>query len=82
MILSVTIAAWLVFGIARMNDAAQEVTAIPFAQFSACERRMEKMLPELLANASATGSQRRPITIKPFCTTIAPAFWVPPRESF
>ena len=67
---SVTIAAWLVYGIARMNDAAQEMTAIPFARFDACERRMEKMLPELLASASAIGPERRPIRIKPYCMPI------------
>lgn len=82
MIASITISAWLVYGIARMNDAAQEVTAIPFAQFSACERRMEKLLPELLAGASAAGAQHRPITIKPYCTSIAPPFWIAPQESF
>lgn len=82
MISAFTIAAWLVFGIAKPDDASQEVTAIPFAQFSACERRMERLLPELLANASATGPQRRPITIKPFCTTIAPSFWIAPQEAF
>jgi hypothetical protein len=73
------IAAWLVYAVALPSDASQSVTAIPFSSFDACERRMEKILPGLLEAAEIIGPQRRPITIKPYCTTVAPPFWVQPR---
>ncbi len=65
-----SIAAWLVFATALPSDASQTVTAIPFASFEHCERKIEHVLRE------------RRLTIKPYCTNVAPTFWVPPRESF
>jgi hypothetical protein len=43
---------------------------------------MESMLPEMLTAAEIIGPQRRPITVKPYCTNVAPSFWVAPRELF
>jgi hypothetical protein len=82
MMLATSILAWLVYAVALPSDASQSLTAIPFSSFAACERRMEKILPGLLAGAQLVGPQRRPITIKPYCTSVAPDFWVAPAELF
>lgn len=78
--LHTSIAAWLVFGTALPSDASQTITAIPFSSFAYCEKRMERELASMLPMASVFGPERRPITLKPFCTSVAPAWWVPPRE--
>lgn len=80
--LRTSIAAWLIYAVALPNDASQTMTAVPFSSFGACEKRIERILPGMLTAASIIGPERRPITIKPYCTTIAPAFWVAPREAF
>jgi hypothetical protein len=77
---ALTFAAWLVFAVASPADASQTMTAIPFASFSDCEKRHERKLSEMLTAAEIVGPDRRPITIKPYCTTVVPAFWVAPRE--
>jgi hypothetical protein len=78
----ISIAAWLVFGIALPSDASQTIMAVPFSSLDACTQRMERILPAMLGAADVLGAGRRPITIKPYCTTVAPAFWIPPREAF
>lgn len=78
--LSTTFAAWLVLSTAHPATASQTITAIPFSSFDACEKRMDRELPEMLARAEVIGPERRPIMIKPFCTTVAPMWWVPPKE--
>lgn len=70
-----TITAWLVFATAQPADAAQTVHAIPFAAMPWCERRLETQLRELLDASTTATPRRRIITIKPYCTTLAPAFW-------
>lgn len=66
------IAAWLIFGTALASDASQSVRAIPYASFDHCERHMARMLSAIDAS---------PITIKPYCTTVEPAFWVRPSNT-
>ncbi len=58
---------WLVFGTLVPSDASQTVKAIPFASFQDCERGMDRKLAELSSVK---------VTIKPFCTTVAPPFWI------
>lgn len=73
------IGAFLVFGVATMANAAQSVTAVPYADMARCERAKAAALAELAAGERV--APRRPVTIRPYCTTQAPAFWVPPREA-
>lgn len=82
MILATSFAAWLVFGTAAPSDASQTVRAIPFASFEFCERRMEAEFGGLLSAEAERGANHRQITIKPYCTTLAPSFWVAPKEAF
>lgn len=82
MLLTTSVAAWLVFAVASPADASQTKTAIPFASFDDCTKRMNTILGTMLIAATIVGPDRRPITIKPYCTTIAPAFWIAPRELF
>jgi hypothetical protein len=76
------IRAWLVFATMLPGNASQTVTAIPFATFSYCERKMESTLHDLLRDAALPGASRRPVSIKPYCTSVAPAFWTAPRAGF
>lgn len=69
------ITAWLVFATAQPADAAQTTHAIPFASLPHCERRIDAELHRLTAASRRIDAERRVITIKPFCTTLAPAFW-------
>lgn len=62
-----TVSVWLIFGTVTPSDASQTVKAIPFASFKHCEDRMEEKLAELSSVK---------LTIKPFCTTVKPEFWV------
>lgn len=73
--LHTSIAAWLVFGTALPTDASQTIRAIPFSSFAYCEKRMERELASMLPMASVFGPERRPITLKPFCTSVRPPFW-------
>lgn len=75
MLATATTIAWLVFATAHPADAAQTVHAIPFASMPHCERRLDAELQRLTEASQASGGERRVITVKPFCTTLAPAFW-------